>query len=106
MDRKERKKYKEVMESGEEQVKDTRLFDHDEEELKVSEVKNGTFTKRLKLKLADDFTSRKFTMLLLAVFFFINRPENFTADHLIYAMIIYAAGNAADKLLGNLNRQQ
>lgn len=109
MNRKERKKYQKVMQENSDvicEIKDERLFDKNEDEIVVSDIKNGNIFEKIKLKLTDDFTSRKFTMLLLAVIFFIYRPENFSADHLIYAMIIYAVGNAADKFLGNFNRQQ
>ena len=57
---------------------------------------------KVKRKIIDDFTSRKFLILAIAVIaFFVTK--SFNATHLIYAFGIYGLGNAVDKITGSLS---
>jgi hypothetical protein len=68
-------------------------------EIPVSQVKNGSLLKKLKIKVIDDFTSRKFLILVIAVVAFFIDPKYFPADHLVMTFGIYAGANVLDKLV-------
>jgi len=68
-------------------------------EVLVSQVKNGSLLKKLKIKIIDDFTSRKFLILVIAVIAFFIDPKFFPADHLVMTFGIYAGANVLDKLV-------
>lgn len=66
--------------------------------LTVNDLKGGIWDE-IKIKLLNNFLSRKFIVLALAVFFFWENPQTFDAKYLVYVFVIYCVTSAADKLI-------
>lgn len=68
-------------------------------EVRISEMKGGTVGQRIKTKILDDFFSRKFIILVIAVVAFFLMPTLFPAQYLVISFGIYAGSNVLEKLV-------
>lgn len=69
--------------------------------LTVADLKDGIWPE-VKVKLLNNFLSRKFLVLSVAIFFFARDPKIFGPEYLIYTFAIYCVTSAADKLIDKI----
>ncbi len=54
------------------------------------------------LKLLNNFLSRKFLVLVVAVWLFLRKSEAFTASHLIVVFALYCVASVSDKIIDKI----